>query len=85
MALDARAPAIGINNRNLHNFSEDLSTTERLRAAIPPHIPVVAASGVRSRDDMRRMEESGVDAVLIGEALASAPDPAAKMRELRGT
>ena len=85
MALDAGAPAIGINNRNLHNFTEDLSTTERLRAAIPPHIPVVAASGVRSRDDMRRMEESGVDAVLIGEALASSPDPAAKMRELRGS
>ncbi len=85
MALDAGAPAIGINNRNLHNFSEDLSTTERLRAQIPPHIPVVAASGVRTRDDMRRMEASGVDAVLIGEALASAPDPAAKMRELRGS
>ena len=85
MALDAGAPAIGINNRNLHNFSEDLSTTERLRASIPGHIPVVAASGVRSRDDMRRMEASGVDAVLIGEALASAPDPAAKMSELRGT
>ena len=84
MALDAGAPAIGINNRNLHNFSEDLSTTERLRAQIPPQIPVVAASGVRSRDDMRRMEESGVDAVLIGEALASAPNPAAKLRELRG-
>lgn len=84
MALDAGAPAIGINNRNLHNFSEDLSTTERLRASIPDRIPVVAASGVRSRDDMKRMEDSGVDAVLIGEALASAPDPALKMRELRG-
>ena len=83
-ALSVGAPAIGINNRDLHTFEEDLSTTERLRPLAPVDIPVVAASGVRTREDMRRMEASGVDAVLIGEALSSAADPAAALRELRG-
>ena len=84
LALDAGAAAIGINNRNLHTFEEDLGTTERLRQSIPDSVPVVAASGVRTREDMKRMEDCGVNAVLIGEALASASDPHAKARELRG-
>jgi len=84
MALSAGAAAIGINNRNLHTFEEDLSTTERLRDLIPPSVPVVAASGVRTREDMQRMEACGVNAVLIGEALSSAKDPHAKARELLG-
>ena len=84
MALDAGAAAIGINNRNLHTFEEDLGTTERLRPIIPASVPVVAASGVRTREDMKRMEACGVNAVLIGEALASAADPHAKARELLG-
>lgn len=83
-ALALGAPAIGINNRDLHTFSEDLGTTERLRRLAPPEVPLVAASGVRSRADMQRMEACGVDAVLIGEALSSASDPGAKLRELRG-
>ena len=84
MALDAGAAAIGINNRNLHTFEEDLGTTERLRDKIHASVPVVAASGVRTREDMQRMEACGVNAVLIGEALASAADPHAKARELLG-
>ena len=84
MALDAGAAAIGINNRNLHTFEEDLGTTERLRSLIPPSVPVVAASGVRTREDMQRMEACGVNAVLIGEALSSAVDPHTKARELLG-
>ena len=84
MALEAGAAVIGINNRNLHTFAEDLGTTERLRHAIPDSIPVVAASGVRTREDMKRMEACGVNAVLIGEALSSAADPHAKARELLG-
>lgn len=84
MALDAGARAIGINNRNLHTFEEDLGTTERLRRFIPDSVPVVAASGVRTRHDMKRMEDCGVNAVLIGEALSSAADPQAKARELLG-
>lgn len=84
MALEAGAAAIGINNRNLHTFEEDLGTTEQLRHTIPASIPVVAASGVRTREDMKRMEACGVNAVLIGEALSTAADPQAKARELLG-
>ncbi len=84
MALESGAAAIGINNRNLHTFEEDLGTTERLRGSIPQDVPVVAASGVRSREDMICMEACGVNAVLIGEALSSAADPHAKARELLG-
>ena len=84
MALEAGAAAIGINNRNLHTFEEDLGTTERLRHTIPASIPVVAASGVRTREDMKRMEACGVNAVLIGEALSTAADPRSKARELLG-
>ncbi len=84
MALAAGAVAIGINNRNLHTFEEDLGTTERLRRFIPDSVPVVAASGVRTREDMKRMEDCGVNAVLIGEALSSAADPHAKAKELLG-
>ena len=84
MALEVGAAAIGINNRNLHTFTEDLSATERLRPLIPSSIPVVAASGVRTREDMKRMEQCGVNAVLVGEALSSADDPHAKARELLG-
>ncbi len=84
MALEAGAAAIGINNRDLHTFTEDLGTTERLRDEIPSHIPVVAASGVRTRADMQRMEACGVNAVLIGEALSTAADPRAAARELLG-
>ena len=83
-ALAAGVRAIGINNRDLHTFREDLGTTERLRRLVPPGVAAVAASGVRTRADMRRMEAAGVDAVLIGEALSTAADPAAKMRELTG-
>ena len=83
-ALAVEAPAIGINNRDLHTFEEDLTTTERLRPLVPADVPVVAASGVRTRADMLRMEACEVDAVLIGEALSSAADPAAKLRELTG-
>ena len=84
MAVAAGARTIGINNRNLHTFEEDLSVSERLRALVPPEIPVVSASGVRTRDDLARMRAAGVDAVLIGEALCTVPDVRAKIEELFG-
>ena len=86
-ALEAAAAAeivIGINNRDLHTFVEDLSTTERLRPLIPPEIPVVAASGVRTRADLERVRAGHVNAVLIGEALCTAADPAGAIRDLFG-
>lgn len=80
--LNAGAGIIGINNRDLRTFDVDLATTERLRPLIPGDRTVVAESGIFTHEDMRRLEACGVQAVLIGEALVTAPDPGAKMREL---
>jgi indole-3-glycerol phosphate synthase len=81
-ALTASARLVGINNRDLRTFDVDLATTERLRPLMPPEVTVVAESGVSTRADIQRLEALGVHAVLIGEALVTAPDPAAKVREL---
>jgi indole-3-glycerol phosphate synthase len=83
-ALEAGAVLIGVNNRDLRTFEVDLATTERLRRLIPPERMVIAESGIFTRDDIHRLEVRGVDAVLIGEALVTAPDPSAKIRELIG-
>jgi indole-3-glycerol phosphate synthase len=83
-ALMASATLVGVNNRDLRTFEVDLATTERLRPGIPPGVTVVAESGVFSRADVDRLAALPVDAVLIGEALITAPDPAAKIRELFG-
>ncbi len=83
-ALQASAEVIGINNRDLRTFDVDLATTERLRPLIPATQTVVAESGIFTRDDMRRLEACGVQAVLIGEALVTATEPGAKVRELLG-
>ncbi len=85
----ARAPVtvatlIGINNRDLSTFNVDLATTERLRPLSPPNATIVAESGIFTREDMVRLERAGVDAVLIGESIVTAPDPADKIRELLG-
>ena len=84
MAMEAGAPAIGINNRDLHSFREDLQVTEWLRPLVPLGVPTVAASGVRTPADLTRMRDARVDAVLIGEALCTSADPAATIRELYG-
>ena len=81
-ALKASPPLIGINNRDLRTFDVDLAITERLRPLVPPGVTIVAESGIFTRDDLRRLEACNVQAALIGEALVTAPDPAAKLREL---
>lgn len=81
-ALDAGAQVIGVNHRNLRDFTVDLGLTERLRAVVPKDVVLVAESGIHTADDARRMRESGADAVLVGEVLMRAADPAAKIREL---
>lgn len=75
---------IGINNRDLASFTVSLETTERLRPLIPDRVAVVAESGIFSGGDVARLGAAGVDAVLVGEALMTAPDIAAKVRELSG-
>jgi indole-3-glycerol phosphate synthase len=81
-ALKGGARIIGINNRDLKTFITDLTTTQRLRPLIPPDRIAVSESGIKTRSDMEKMKQWGVDAVLIGEAFMSAPDIAAKMKEL---
>lgn len=75
---------IGINNRNLITFDVSLTTTERLRPMIPAGITVVAESGIFNSEDVTRVAKANVDAILVGEALVTAPDIAAKVRELAG-
>ncbi|MFB3882818.1 MAG: indole-3-glycerol phosphate synthase TrpC [Armatimonadota bacterium] len=83
-ALESGARLIGINNRNLRTFQVSLETALRLRPLVPTGIPVVAESGIRTRDDVKRLEDAGIDAMLVGEALMASEDPAAKVRELLG-
>jgi indole-3-glycerol phosphate synthase len=82
IALKSRAKIIGINNRDLNTFNVDIATTERLRPLIPPDRIVVSESGIKERTDIEKLHQLGIDAVLIGESLMSAPDIAARMREL---
>jgi indole-3-glycerol phosphate synthase len=82
IALKSEAKIIGINNRDLTNFSVDIANTERLRPLIPPGRIVVSESGIKERKDIERLRQLGINAVIVGESLMSAPDIAAKMREL---
>lgn len=75
---------IGINNRNLSTFEVSLETSERLRPLIPDDIIVVAESAIFTRADVNRLARAGLDAILVGEALMTAPDIAARTRELSG-
>lgn len=84
VAVDAGADIVGINNRNLRTLQVDFDTTARLRPMIPAGVLVVSESGFGHRAQVEHAERLGVDAVLIGTALMASPDPAAKLRELRG-
>ena len=84
VALKSDARVIGINNRDLNTLETDITTTERLRPLIPEDRIVVSESGIKNRDDLARLRQWGVDAVLIGESLMASPDIAAKIRELFG-
>jgi indole-3-glycerol phosphate synthase len=81
-ALKIEPKLMGVNNRNLHDFSVDLRTTARLRKCIPANIALVAESGIHTAEDVARVRDMGVDAILVGEALVTASDVGAKVREL---
>lgn len=83
-ALNAGARIIGVNNRNLKDFTVDTDNSRRLRELIPPEVLFVSESGVRSAEDVKVLREIGADAVLIGETLMRADDKKAKLAELRG-
>jgi indole-3-glycerol phosphate synthase len=84
-ALNAGAKIIGINNRDLQTFAVDLDVTRRLAKHIPAGIVKVSESGLRTPDDIKRVTDSGVDAVLIGESLMRAQDKKRCLAELAGT
>lgn len=81
-ALQVGARIIGINNRDLRTFDIDIKTTRRLRVLMPRQQIVVSESGIRSRQDVKKLKEWEINAVLIGEALVTADDVPAKMKEL---
>ena len=81
-AVDAGAEIIGINNRNLHTFETNLSVTERLAGHVPPGKIIVSESGIFTAAHVSRLRDLGVNAVLVGEALVTAGDVGAKVREL---
>lgn len=83
-ALTVEEAVIGINNRNLSTFQVDLNTTLRLKKALPEDRLVVSESGVRTRGDVRHLEASGVDGVLVGERLVTSENPGETVRYLRG-
>ena len=82
--LDAGSLLVGINNRNLATLEVDVMTTERLLQYIPEDRVVVSESGIRTRDQVIRMEELGIDALLVGEALMRAGEPGAMLKQMLG-
>lgn len=84
MALGSGARIIGVNNRNLKDFTVDIENSLRLRKQVPEQMLFVSESGMKTRADIARLEENGTDAVLIGETLMRSADKAAVLRELSG-
>ena len=84
MALRAGARIIGVNNRNLKDFSVDTDNSRKLRALIPHEVLFVSESGVKTATDVAALDAIGADAVLIGETLMKAADKRQKLSELRG-
>lgn len=82
-ALRAGARIIGVNNRNLKDFSVDTANSRRLRNLVPEDVLFVSESGVSSPADVKAVRECGADAVLIGEALMRAPDKKSTLREMK--
>lgn len=83
-ALKIGARVIGVNNRNLKDFSVDTENSRCLRDLIPRDILYVSESGVKDAEDVQKIRQMGADAVLVGEALMRAQDKTLKLRELRG-
>ena len=84
MALHCGARIIGVNNRNLKDFSVDTDNSRRLREMIPPEVIFVSESGIRNGADVALLRKAGTDAVLVGETLMRAANKTQKLRELKG-
>lgn len=84
ICLNAGARIIGVNNRNLHDFTVDIRNSVRLRKYVPDHVLFVAESGIRTRADIEILEEGNVSGVLIGEQLMRSDNKKAMLKELKG-
>ena len=85
MAIRSGARMIGVNNRNLKDFSVDTDNSRKLRNLIPSDILFVSESGIKNADDVKKLADIGADAVLIGETLMKAKDKKTMLKELRGS
>lgn len=83
-ALKSGAGIVGVNNRNLKDFTVDITNSVRLRRLVPKEVLFVSESGMKTREDIVRLEENGTNAVLIGETLMRSADKAAMLRQLSG-
>lgn len=83
-ALKTGARVLGVNNRNLKDFTVDIGNSLRLRPLVPKEIPFVAESGIKTRTQTAELEQAGVNGVLIGETLMRSPDMKTMLAELRG-
>ena len=81
-ALTTGANLVGVNNRDLHTFTTDLGTSERLRPMVPEERTFVTESGIHTTEDVARMQDAGINAFLVGEAFMRQPDPGAGLRHL---
>ena len=83
-ALAAGARIIGVNHRDLRTFQMDMTLATNLRPLIPADRVLVAESGLRTPDDVKRMQAAGINAILVGTGLMALPDPGLALRELLG-
>ena len=84
-AVSVGAGIIGVNNRDLKNFTVDINNSARLRNLVPPEILFVSESGIKTAADVQKLRENGTNAVLIGETLMRSPDKKSAIAELRGS
>ena len=84
MALRAGARIIGVNNRNLKDFTVNTDNSKKLREMIPPEVIFVSESGVKGSEDVAALREIGANAVLVGETLMRAEDKTKMLAKLRG-
>ena len=82
MAINAGARMIGVNNRDLKTFTVDIENSEKLRKLVPKNILFVAESGIKTKDDVRRLKSANVNGVLIGETLMKSNNKEEMIKEL---
>lgn len=82
LGLETGVKLIGINNRDLHNFSTDLATSEALATLVPHDRLVITESGIHTHEDVQRIQKAGINTFLVGEAFMRAQDPGAALRAM---